>query len=309
MVTDLIAMVKLPIVVGGSQDARPMQFEAGASANVMIMAARLGLDVAVLGALGDDPPGKFLIEVLRAEGIDTDGVQIVSGTRSPLTLTLIDPEAHQHVFIGNIGDGAPASYGAIQAAKVEQADALYWQGYVLHETQIAPMIAPTLARMRKRNCPIYFDSGPTLRSIPAERVQWAVRQSTIVRMTADEVPLAAQGLTGEDAYRYLLDQGVEAVIVSNGAQGSTLITQEERLHVDGFAVPVTDTVGAGDSFNAAFLYGLLNQYSWEDCLRLGNAAGAAAVQKTGAGRNVPTCEELNAVLKAANLELRLKLSC
>jgi sugar/nucleoside kinase (ribokinase family) len=305
MVTDLIAMVKLPIMAGASQDARPMQFEAGASANIMVVAARLGINVAALGALGDDPPGRFLIDVLHGERIDTEGVQIVPNTKSPLTLALIDPDAHQHVFIGNVGDGNPATFSAIQAQKVEQADALYWQGYTLHESQITPLITPTLTRMRERMRPIYFDSGPTLRSIPAERIQWAVQQSSIVRMTEDEVPLVAAGLTGDEAYRYLLQQGVEAVIVSHGAQGSTLITMETRVHVEGFSVPVVDTVGAGDSFNAAFLYGLLHGHAWETCLRLGNAAGAAAVQKTGAGRNVPTCAEIKAILASSSFTLEL----
>ena len=305
MVTDLIAMVKLPIVAGASQDARPMQFEAGASANIMIVAARLGLDVAALGVLGDDPPGQFLIDVLRGEHVDTVGVQIVPNTKSPLTLALIDAEAHQHVFIGNVGDGAPAAFNTTQAQKVEQADALYWQGYTLHETQITPMIAPTLARMRERQRPIYFDSGPTLRSIPRERIQWAVQQSSIVRMTEDEVPLVAAGLSSDDAYRYLLEQGVEAVIVSHGSRGSTLIAQDACWYVDGFAASVVDTVGAGDSFNAAFLYGLLHHASWETCLRLGNAAGAAAVQKQGAGRNVPTCAEIKAILKSTSFDMEL----
>ncbi|MBX3084652.1 MAG: carbohydrate kinase family protein [Anaerolineae bacterium] len=305
MVTDLIAMVKLPIMAGASQDARPMQFEAGASANIMILAARLGLDVAALGALGDDPPGRFLLDVLNSEHVDTAGVQIVPGSRSPLTLALIDSDAHQHVFIGNVGIGDSIAFDPVQSASVDAADALYWQGYVLYETQIKPLVEPCLAAMRARQRPVYFDSGPTLRSIPPDRIQWAVRQSTIVRMTEDEIALVAAGLTGEDAYRYLLDQGVEAVIVSHGAAGSTLIARDERVHVAGFAVPVVDTVGAGDSFNAAFLYGLLHHFNRADCLRLGNAAGAAAVQKSGAGRNVPTCAEIKAILRSSSFDLEL----
>src|SRR4051812_8543842 len=104
MVVDLVAGVELPVFPARHQDARPMRFEAGASANVMIAAARLGLHVSVIGALGDDLVGRFLLDILQAEGVNTSAVQVLPGTLSPLTLALIDYERQQHVFIGNVGD-------------------------------------------------------------------------------------------------------------------------------------------------------------------------------------------------------------
>lgn len=302
MVTDLVASVRLPIVPGGHQDARPMQFEAGASANVMIAAARLGLNVAAVGALGDDPPGQFLRDVLHAEGVATDAVQRLPGTSSPLTLALVDPHSKQHVFIGNVGDGPPAFYDSTVAkaitAHIQSADALYWQGYVLHERQIAPLLEPTLALARQAKLPIYFDSGPTVRSIPAERVEWALRQSTILKMTGDELPLVAHGLTGEAAHEYLFGLGATMIILTHGAAGCDLVTPQGREAIPGFPASVVDTIGAGDTFNAAFLYGRLAHPEWSVrmCCVLGNAAGAAAVQKRGAGRNVPIRADVLTIL-------------
>jgi sugar/nucleoside kinase (ribokinase family) len=305
MVTDLVASVRLPILPGGNQDACPMQFEAGAAANVMIAASRLGLSVAAIGALGDDPPGEFLRGVLHAEGVVTDAVQRVPGTNSPLTLALVDPDSKQHVFLGNVGDGPPVRFdgpiAAIITTLIQSADALYWQGYVLHERQIAPLVEPTLALARQANLPIYFDSGPTVRSIAPERVAWALRQSTILKMTGDEVPLAAEGRTGTAAHEYLLGLGAAALIVTHGADDCEVITHAGREAIPSFPAGVVDTIGAGDSFNAAFLYGRLAYPAWSlrACCMLGNAAGGVAVQKRGAGRNVPTRAEVLAMLAAA----------
>ncbi|MFN8419938.1 MAG: carbohydrate kinase family protein [Anaerolineae bacterium] len=305
MVTDLIAEVTLPIMAGVAQDARPMRFEAGASANVMIAAARLGISVQALGALGTDPAGTLLLEVLRDEGIDTSLIDVSRTTISPLTLALIDHQSKQHVFIGNVGQGDPPPFTAQIADALRQADALYWQGYVLHETQISPLIDPVLEAARARDIPIYFDSGPTIRSIAADRVRRAVQQSTIIRMTEDELPLAAEGKQGADAMRYLFDLGVEAVITTRGAAGVALFRPDLTLELPSLPVQVVDTVGAGDSFNAGFLYGLLHGYDWRERLIIGNGAGAAAVQKAGAGRHVPTCAEIKSILEQTGVKLEL----
>jgi ribokinase len=298
MVTDLVASITLPIHAGQHQDARPMQFEAGAAANVMIVAARLGLRVRVVGALGDDPPGRFLRDVLEAEGADTSAIQIVPGAHSPLTLALIDHGVAQHVFIGHVGEGTPIAFTPAHAEMIRAADVLYWHGYVLHERQVEAVVAPALATAREAGCPVYFDVGPTVRSIPAERVAWALRHSTILRMTEDEFPLATGGVLGEAGLAYLFGLGAHMIILSRGAGGAEVITPRARQVLPGVVVRVVDTVGAGDSFNAGFLCGMLRwpgagPAAW---CRLGNAAGAAAVQKPGAGRNLPTCAEITALL-------------
>src|SRR5258708_26352355 len=241
MVTDLIVGVDLPMQAFHHQDVRPMRFEAGSSANVMIAAARLGLRVSALGALGDDVTGAFLLQILRAEGIDTRAIQVIPGSQSPMTLALIDQERGEHVFIGHVGEGQPADYTKDVEAQIDAADALYWQGYVLHEKQVAPLIGPALARTRARHIPIFFDVGPTVRSIPADRVRWALSQSSHLKMTEDALPLAPEGRTAQQAYDYLLALGPQMLVITHGAHGSLIVDSEGCQHIAGFAVPVVDT--------------------------------------------------------------------
>src|SRR5258708_810102 len=241
MVTDLIVGVDLPVQAFQHQDARPMRFEAGSSANVMIAAARLGLRVSALGALGDDVPGAFLLQILRAEGIDTRAIQVIPGGQSPMTLALIDHQRGEHVFIGHVGEGQAAEYTQDIMAQIDAADALYWQGYVLHEKQVAALVDPALACAHARHIPIFFDVGPTVRSIPADRVRWALSQSSHLKMTEAELPLAAEGRTAQEAYDYLLGLGPQMLVITQGAQGSLIVDSEGCQHIAGFAVPVVDT--------------------------------------------------------------------
>jgi ribokinase len=75
----------------------------------------------------------------------------------------------------------------------------------------------------------------------------------------------------------------------------------------GFKVKVIDTTGAGDSFDAAIIYGTLRGWNEQDTATLANAVGAVKVGKRGAGRNVPTLTELVSFLKERELTISDKL--
>jgi sugar/nucleoside kinase (ribokinase family) len=70
----------------------------------------------------------------------------------------------------------------------------------------------------------------------------------------------------------------------------------EKVDVPGLDVRVRDTTAAGDCFDAGYLLAYLKGWSALDCARLGNCAGAAAVQKSGGGRNVPTVKEMRRMI-------------
>jgi hypothetical protein len=85
-----------------------------------------------------------------------------------------------------------------------------------------------------------------------------------------------------------------------GAQGCMIITRDWWFQVPAFPVDqVVDTVGAGDTFDAAFVAGLINGLEMRECALLANEMGAASTRKVGAGTNAPTCAEMMAVLEQA----------
>lgn len=296
LVVDLITPVRLPIQPFQHQEVRGMKLEPGGGCNFNILARRLGLEVLAIGAIGDDAFGAQLVRMLEQEGIDLRGVAIMPGSTTTVVYDLIDLTTHEHVFIGCHADGPDVPYTPAIDAIVASGDALFLQGYNLQERQIQGIILPALERGRAADIPIFFDVGPTVRHTPFERVRDVMTRADCLLLTEDEVPLAAEGRTGADAYAFLLNLGPHTLVIKQGAAGCTLIRRDETFAVPGFRVPVLDTVGAGDCFDAAFIYGRLRGLGWRDCAVLGNAAGAASVQKVGAGRSVPTCAEVQAVL-------------
>jgi sugar/nucleoside kinase (ribokinase family) len=112
----------------------------------------------------------------------------------------------------------------------------------------------------------------------------------------------AQALTGttttRDAVRTLAERTTCAV-VKQGAEGATAVHGSEQVHVGAFRVDAVDTTGAGDSFAAGFVHGLLTKRALRECLTLANATGALSTTGVGGTAAQPTAKELSSFLAHA----------
>lgn len=274
---------------------------AGAETNVAIGFARLGLHVAWCSRLGTDSMGRYLIQSMKAEGIDCSHV-VCDGTQR--TGFMIkgrvqgggDPEVEYH------RKGSAASF--FQPQEID----LPWLigARHLHATGIfaalsASCLATSIASMeamRKHGKTISFD--PNLR--PSLWANEGVMRETINRLAflADWVlPGIEEGklLTGKDTpaeiAKFYLNAGVSLVVIKLGAEGAYYATAQEAAYVQGFAVDqVVDTVGAGDGFAVGVISGMLEGLSVQNAVRRGAWIGARAVQVLGDTEGLPTRAQL-----------------
>jgi sugar/nucleoside kinase (ribokinase family) len=96
--------------------------------------------------------------------------------------------------------------------------------------------------------------------------------------------------------RELLAMGAPTVVLKLGAEGCVVATEKELIHLPGFKVPVVDTVGAGDSFAAAFIAGWLRGGTLRASATLANGMGALVATQRGAGTRIPPVERLLEIL-------------
>lgn len=102
-------------------------------------------------------------------------------------------------------------------------------------------------------------------------------------------------LTGERSVEAALDRLAAltpTVVIKLGAEGAIARRAGEQVHAPGLPTAVVDTTGAGDNFDCGFLYGLLRNYSLEDCLRCGNYCGSRSTTVSGGWEASPYAEEL-----------------
>jgi len=305
LVLDLITPVKLPIEPFKHQEIPVLDFQPGGGCNFMIMARRLGLRVSAIGTLGADAFGNQLRTILKAENIDLRGVVSMPGSRTTVVYDLIDTERHEHTFIAYNATGPVARYDNIMDAVLISGHAVFMQAYNLIEQQLSEIVDPVIDRARNKRIPLFFDVGPTAVYAPPDRLEDVIKRMDYLMLTEEEIPLAARGRTGQEATDYLLGLGPHTLVIKQQARGCTLVQRDWQQHFDAFRVNVVDSVGAGDCFNAAFIYGFLQGYDLPTCAVIGNAAGGASVQKLGSGLNAPTCAEVQALLSLTDLEVAL----
>jgi sugar/nucleoside kinase (ribokinase family) len=109
------------------------------------------------------------------------------------------------------------------------------------------------------------------------------------------------GLALELGASRLLDNGAASVSVTDGAQGSWLVTRERTIHQPAFEIEVVDTNGAGDVFSGAMVYGLVQGWEHEDCLLFAAAAAALKCQETGNRSALPTRGQIESFLDGAEI--------
>ncbi len=299
LTADFVMPVRFPIEAGQSQAVAWYAVEPGAAGNFLIAGQRLGGQMAAVGAVGDDLYGRYVLDVLHGEGINVEGVTLTPGLATTVVTVLFEPDTGRFSYVWYGGHGEPVPVSETAAQRVEQADALFMQGFTLCESSLRPLVDFAFESGR----PLWFDVGPATKDVP-EKDRARVRQHARALMTTEsELPLIAGGRSGETACDFLMDAGTQLLVIKRGADGCRVVTGEERIDVAAFPVVARDLIGAGDCFNAAFIYGILRGLPPSEAALLANAAGGAKTQKLGTGRSMPSRAEVNAVLKAGGCTL------
>jgi sugar/nucleoside kinase (ribokinase family) len=295
LIADLAFRIpSFPITATQCQRVEHLALGPGGAANVAILAARLGLSVASLGEVGDDRFGEIVLEGLKAEGIDISGVVVTRGGETPVAGVIVD-RAGEPAYLGYPGRPSIRSLPADWRDRLTSAQAVFTDGWV-DDDGIPGLILEGMGLAAGAGVPCFFDPGPgnSLHDLAWHRE--AVSRARVVLANEAEA-LRLGGLADPVASaRGMLRRGPEMVVLKRGAAGCILLRGDEMQVSPGFPVESRDATGAGDSLDAAVIYGFIQGLGLEEMGLLANAAGAAKVMKLGTGRNLPTRAEVQAVL-------------
>ncbi len=296
---DLIAdfslrIEKFPIHASSMHRARYMELGPGGATNVAITASRLGLAVACMGEVGDDLFGRVVFEGLEREGVDVSGVLVSPNTDTPVAGVIVDRNA-QPAYVGHQGELQHHQLTDQWKQQIRKSTFFFTEGWIDHPA-MAQVNTEALRLANQEDVTTFFDPGPGNPQLDREWINDAIPFTKVLLLTEDE----AQQLTGIDdpvpSAQSLLERGPELVVVKRGAAGCLLLHGSEVRIAPGYPVAARDTTGAGDSLDAAVIYGYKRGLDLEDLGTLANAVGAAKVQKLGTGHNMPTVEEIRQVL-------------
>ena len=286
---------------GSAIDADVKPVEGGSVANTACALARLSVPVLFAGTCGRDAYGQMLKNGLEREGVDTSLLRMEQDKPTQLVLLVLNEQGDRTAF------ACPAHLGSQHAIVPEQIpnditdriDWLHVTGMMLREEPAASTQLNLMRRCKEANIPVSFDINVRVEALKStaffENLHRARALSDyILGSSFDEIPMLANERDAETAAKRLAEDG--AVVVSrSGDQGAVAYCEKMRIHAPAFPVSVKDTVGAGDTFDGAFIAAIRKGLSISDALKEANAAAAICVSRSG-GRSSPTRKELDAFL-------------
>lgn len=250
-------------------------YPGGKGANQAIAAARLGAEVVMVGAVGDDAFGKSLKERFRDEGADDEAI-ITVPRESTGVATIILSDGDNRIIV------APGANKYVTPEMVkENQDVILSSDIVLMQFEI-PMetIEYTVELAYKRGIPVVINPAPYNRI--TEKV---VEKATFITPNESEHSAMKQSTDTSSIKKKIIE--------TRGEQGVafTLPGGEEKI-VPSFQAKVKDTTGAGDTFNGAFVTEYAKEKDMEKAIEFANAAASLAVEKIGAQEGMPTRAEV-----------------
>lgn len=275
----------------------------GAELNVAIGCARLGLSSGWISRLGKDEFGQHIKTFARGEGIDTTEVDLVDGYATSLLFKELMAS----------GAGRTLYYRKPSPTETLRPEDLkpdyFKQANILHLTGIFPALSETNVEVTKRaielakehNVKVAFDPNIRLRLWSKEEARNTLlpllKDVDILLAGDDELQLLLGTNDPAEMIKQTSEMGIEYTVIKRGDNGSIGHYNGETIIAK--AVPATkviDTVGAGDGFDAGFLYGYIQGWPLEKMLTFANAIGSMVVEVIGDNEGLPYLEEVQARL-------------
>jgi ribokinase len=264
----------------------------GSAANTMVGLARLGCKVGFIGKVAKDQNGEMQIDCFSAEGVDIKGIIRSDKGKSGAVLGFVDKKGSRALYV-NPGVNDTIEFRELQAEYVSQTQFLHFSSFVGEKSFRTQR---KLLSFLPKDVKVSFDPGSLYAQKGFAKLEPFIQNSYVMLPNETELKLITGEIDVPKGAKMLLDLGVQVVAIKLGRKGCYVTNGKEKRIIDSFKVSVVDTTGAGDAFNAGFLYGLIHNYNLFECGRLGNFVASRSVTKMGARESLPYERDL-AVLR------------
>lgn len=275
----------LSLIASGSQAAggnpmiRPML--GGTSGNTAYGLAKLGVKTMILAKVGNDYQGQLLKEDMEQSGVDASNV-IIDKTSPTMMNVVVSDETNRYMFIWPL-QGSSLWHITPEDIPSDLPQKIGWVHFCGATMELNPAgdsLCDFAQRCRESGVTVSVDLN--LRS---ECFGWSEEHFSHLKRAIDSAHVIFGSL--RDEFPFFADQPRKLVtddrivIARDGKKGSTLYTSDDEYTLGIYDLPVSDTVGAGDNFDAGFIAAALEGLPLRQCMEWGNAVGNYSVQFPG----------------------------
>lgn len=268
----------------------PTEHLGGAPLNFAAHAQKLGHEVFLLSAVGDDQRGRRAMEMIRGRGISTDFIRVLPDQPTGTAEVELDLEGKPTFSIVR-----PAAYDFVElsARDVQTISELNpeWVCFGSLYHMSSHTLSSTLRLLRALpSAKRFYDVNLREGNWNLAAVEQLSAHSTVVKLSDVEAESLDAMVDADEEHgslesfcrRWIDRFGCDTVCVTCGERGCAIFKDQHYRQVPGFHVEVVDTVGAGDAFSAAFVHGLSQGWDAQQIGRFANAVGALVASRPGA---------------------------
>ena len=283
---DLTAKKKIAFELGAKYDIET-RFETlgGCAINVACGLARLGENVSCYVGIGNDDCGKWILEAIAKEKIDSSNVEILENINSDLSTIIIDKNNGERTIFSN--HGASKKF-AVDNAKINGYDWIFigdlsgnWKENL--ETILKSKEDRTKVAFNPRQQMLHDDSAYTLDILSYCDVVFLNKDEATELVSATGKSYSKDELDDERFLLETLRNGKSSIVITDGDRGAWALNEkQELLHADSILTKdILDTTGAGDAFASGFLAAHIKGKSINDSLKWGIANSSSSIKKYG----------------------------
>ncbi len=264
----------------------------GDSANVAINLLNMQTQVSLYGKIGDDLMGKFLLETYEKLHMDTSNITISKGENTATCITLVNKEADR-VFLYHGGSTASLGRADIKENTLYEYDIIHASGFFLLPKLENEGLDDIFKIAKEKGKITTLDVGWDNSNRWFENIRSILPHVSYFLPTDNEAEQITKQKNVEDMAKFLLDQGVENVVIKMGAKGAYAHNGKDAQYIKGVPVKtVVDTTGAGDSFVAGFLASLARGNDLWQSVKMANISGGLTVQDFGTNNIIKSYKDL-----------------
>ncbi len=283
----------------------PAQMEMVAAGSVGYLVsdlAKLGLRVRVSSCVPDDALGTFIVDALQREGVDTRGVRLVPGTLCGIGAYVLLFGSRKRPLIYRLPthEPWPQHYTKDEEASLLEARLLHNGGYLHFQNAWHGVTVDLFRQAHQRGLLTSMDPQFPLAPLDPPWIRALEDVLPYVRLFFCDETEARRLTSKEDlaaCAQVLLEAGPETVVIKQGAEGATVFQAGRWHHQPAIHLgEVVDTIGAGDAFDAGFLYGTLQGWPLEERALFAAIAAGFTVTGVGGSKTFPSYGEIRRVM-------------
>jgi len=268
----------------------------GLAAVTATVFAQLGGKSALIGKLGADGFGDYIVGALSHAGVDTVHVRREKSEHTSATIVLVTSQG-ERTFLHHLGTNGTTVPGDIDMALAKQAKAFHWGGPGVTPGLTGEGMGKVFQELRETGVMTSMDTCFDGSGTWFPLIEGALPHLDVVMSSLHEARYYTGKQEPRDIVRFFRSFGARYVMLKLGGDGMIVEDARESHHFQAHKVNVVDTTGAGDASCAGFLYGLVNGWGLYRSGQLANAVGGLTVQHMGGAEAIASLEDTIAFME------------